>query len=197
MRHEELEQTDPGKDRVRWSDVWLDQEEPEIHIRKEVSKIGKERFVPLQPALVAWLRALRQEGDIPIYAMKSLYKDYKQICRKAGLVWKKNAPRKSFNTYDSALSRSLAVTAEGAGNSPEMICRYYRKPVSQVGKLAQEWFSISPEKFGEQVDDYIVRLKAVFPESRTGRGRKRVPTNPPNTEQQSQVSANKIGPADL
>jgi integrase len=160
VRHEELEQTDPEKDRVRWSDVWLDQEEPEIHIRKEVSKIGKERFVPLQPALVAWLRLFRQDGDVPVYSMMSLYKDYKRICGKAGLTWKKNAPRKSYNTYDTALSRSLAVTAEGAGNSPEMIRRYYRKAVSQVGKLAQEWFSISPDKFGELVEAYLAHFKA-------------------------------------
>jgi integrase len=163
VRHEELEQTDPGKDRVRWSDVWLDQEEPEIHIRKNVSKIGKERFVPLQPALVAWLKLFRLEGDEPVYSMMSLYKDYKRICRKAGLVWKKNAPRKSFSTYDTALSRSLAVTAEGAGNSPEMIRRYYRKAVSQVGILAQQWFSISPETFVEQVEADMADWKTIHP----------------------------------
>ncbi len=155
VRHEELEQSNPKKDRLRWRDIRLDQAAPEIHVRDIVSKTKVERFVPIHPALVAWLRLLRGADNAPIYEWMSLTKDYARICKKAGLAWKKNAPRKSYNTYHSALSGSLSVTANAAGNSPEMIAAFYKKELSQVGLQALAWFSISPDKFGVDVALYL------------------------------------------
>lgn len=155
VRHEEIRQTDPKKDCLRWNDIWLDQTEPEIHIRPEVAKTGRERFIPLQPALVAWLSKLHVKGSGPVYQPTALSKDYSRICDKAGIRWKKNGLRKSFNTYDAALSGSLQETAKSAGNSSGMIRRYYKKELSQVGKLALEWFSNSPRKFSGLLRKYL------------------------------------------
>jgi integrase len=159
LRHEELEQTNHKKDRLRWRDVRLDQAAPEIHVRDIVSKTGKERFVPIHPALVAWLRLLLQADNSPIYDRMSLSKDYARICKAAGLSWKKNGPRKSYNTYHTALSGSLSVTADAAGNSPGMITTFYRKELSQVGLLALAWFSLSPEKFELDLALYLLEKR--------------------------------------
>lgn len=155
VRHEEVQQSDPKKDRLRWSDVWLDQTSPEIHVRSEVSKIGKERFIPLHPSLIGWLRKLHLKGNVPVYAWNALGKDYAAICRQSGVRWKKNGPRKSFTTYDAALTRSLETTSKAAGNSPGMIRRFYKKELSQVGQVALEWFSLAPRQFTSLLKCYL------------------------------------------
>lgn len=169
LRHEEIEQTDPTKDRLRLNDIYLEQPIPEIHVRQEVAKNGEERFIPIVPELVAWIRALAPavfgEGKPPppadpVYPRLSLYKDYLRLAQKAGFRWKKNGLRKSFNTYDSALSGSLKVTAESAGNSPEMIRRYYKAQVRQLGIRALDWFSISPRGYSSLIRHYVAHVKA-------------------------------------
>jgi len=159
VRSEELRQTDPKKDRLRWYDIRLDQPVPEIHVREEVSKTGEERFTPIPPALVKWLRILRLPGDEPVYTEFNLFGDYRKIAKAAGLSWKKNGLRKSFNTYDAALTGSFRITSKAAGNSASMIRRYYNKPTSQVGLVAQQWFVIGPERFGAVVRKYAARIK--------------------------------------
>jgi integrase len=158
VRTEELRQSDPRKDRLRWSDIWLNQAMPEIHIRIEVSKNDEERFIPIPPMLVKWLRLLRLTDDAPVYPVLNLFGDYRLIVKKAGLKWKKNGLRKAFNTYNAALSGSFHVTSKAAGNSASMIGRYYNKPTSQVSLVATKWFSIGPEKFGEAPRRYASKL---------------------------------------
>ncbi len=53
----------PGQPRrhVRWKDVLLD-DCPEIHVRRNVSKLNQERFVPMPRVLAKWLRLLKR-GD--------------------------------------------------------------------------------------------------------------------------------------
>lgn len=147
VRTEELCQSDPNKDRLRWEDIQLDQDDPELHIRSDVSKTGEERFVYLAPCLRAWLRVLQKSSSGPVYPGKFICKDYAAITTAAGIPWKKNALRKSFNTYHTALSGSLADTATEAGNSEQMVRQYYRKTISQAGRIAREWFSLGPELF--------------------------------------------------
>jgi integrase len=159
VRSEELRQTDPKKDRARWSDVWLDQAVPEIHIRPEVSKTGEERFSPIAPALAQWLRLLRGSGNAPIFVGHNLYGAYRQIVKKSGVAWRRNGPRKSFNTYDAALTGSFRTTAKAAGNSASTIQRYYHRPTSQVGLVAKQWFSIEPKQFQAAVRKYVAHFK--------------------------------------
>jgi integrase len=154
IRSEELCQTDPKKDRVRWGDVLLD-DYPEINLRKNVSKTNKQRLVPIPRALARWLKLLKRRDDEPIFVTNEFDEQYQKIAAKAGLTWKKNGPRKSFSTYHSALIGSPKETAKGAGNSAAMVERYYTKAVRRVVKLAKAWFSLGPEKFGAAVRAYV------------------------------------------
>ena len=158
VRSEELCQTDPKKDRARWKDVLLD-DYPEIHIRKSVSKLKKERFVPIPRALASWLRLLKLEDEDPIFSTNEFDEQYKKIVKKAGLSWKKNGLRKSFSTYHAALSGSLKITAKGAGNSAAMLDRYYNKATRRALKLAKVWFALGPDKFGEAVRNYVTATR--------------------------------------
>lgn len=168
LRTEEIEQTDEKKDRLQWKDVRLGQSFPDVHVRKKVSKTNRERFAPIAPALSTWLRRLRSKAPGPVYARTSLYKDYRRICAHAKIAWRRNGLRKSFNTYDVALSGSAQLTAKKAGNSADMVKRFYKKEISQASLVALEWFSITPGKFGELVKDYIAHIKA-FPPKVGGR----------------------------
>lgn len=49
----------------------------------------------------------------------------------------------------------IHATAKGAGNSPEMIRRYYRKALSQVGKVAVQWFAVAPSQFRGLLKTYL------------------------------------------
>jgi integrase len=158
VRSEELRQTDPKKDRLRWSDVRLDQAIPEIHVRDDVSKTGEERFVPISPALVSWLRLLRVAGNAPIYTEFNLFGDYRTIAKKAGVRMNHNVLRKSYNTYDAALTGSYRITSKAAGNSPSMMRRYYDKPTSQAALVAFQWFKIGPKQFGASMRKCIARI---------------------------------------
>jgi integrase len=79
LRTEEIEQTDEKKDRLQWGDIRLGQSFPDVHVRKKVSKTKRERFAPIAPALLSWLRRLRSDSQGAVYARMSLYKDYRRI----------------------------------------------------------------------------------------------------------------------
>lgn len=160
VRAAEICQNDPKKDRLRLQDLLLDQEEPEIHVRPEVSKTDEERYVHVPPCLLSWLRTLCPGSEAaPIYSGNQLWKDYAAISDEAKISWKKNGPRKSFNTYYSALSGSLSATASEAGNSEQIIRRYYRKEIPQAQKTAKEWFSLGTDVFAKLVAGRLLSLK--------------------------------------
>ncbi len=151
---EELRQSDPRKDRVRWGDIHLDGKEPELHIRQEVSKTGEERWVYLSPSLAAWLRLFRKEGEEPVFIGTLLSEAYERLSKASKIEWKRNGLRKAFNTYHAALSGSLDDTAKEAGNSAKMIRRHYRKEQPQVAAEARKWFSTGPKLFEKEVKAY-------------------------------------------
>ncbi len=159
VRSEELCQRDPAKDRMRWADLKTDEEEPEAHVRENVSKTV-ERFVYLPHTLISWLRlfppANRQD---PLTSTSEIWKIYSPLVKKSGIRWKKNALRKSYNTYHSALSDSLAETALEAGNSEGIIRKNYQKPIARARKTAREWFAIGPWEFEKEVAAFVNRRK--------------------------------------
>lgn len=160
IRASEICQTDPKKDRVRIQDLLIDQAEPNIRIRPEVSKTNEERYVHMPPCLLSWLKVLYSGDDAdPIYGANQLWKDYAVICGEARIVWKKNAPRKSFNTYYAALSGSLSATADEAGNSEPIIRRYCRRKIPQAQKTAKAWFSLGPETYADLVGSFKLTAK--------------------------------------
>lgn len=47
--------------RLRWEDIFLNEDEPEIHIRPEVAKTGAERYVFIPTALASWFEFFQRQ----------------------------------------------------------------------------------------------------------------------------------------
>ncbi len=149
IRSEEICSNDPKKDRLRWNDIKLQEDEPEIHVRQEVAKTNKERYVFLPKPLASWMAIFGQDSEEPIFTnfFQVFYKTNQRLSKKSGVKWKQNGLRKAFLTYHDALAHSLEFTAEEGGNSDGMIRQYYRKPISRAQTTAREWFSLGAWAF--------------------------------------------------
>jgi hypothetical protein len=55
--------------------------------------------------------------------------------------------RHSFCSYLLAKEQNIGLVAEQAGNSPEMIKKHYRRPLTQ--EEGEAWFEIRPKLAGE------------------------------------------------
>lgn len=154
-RTEELCHRDPKKDRLRWGDFDLDGPDPEFHVRTEVAKKNIERYSYIPKALAAWLRLFQLDDDEPIYPGTKIYSDYAAIAEAAEFTWIRNAIRKSFNTYHSALSGSLVDTGSESGTSQGIIRKYYRREIPRVRAKAMQWFTLGPDKFEFEVKAFL------------------------------------------
>jgi len=96
------------------------------------SKTASRRFIPIRPALAAWLEPYRGRcGDL---CPPGLYPRLVDDRRRAGITnWPVNAARHSFGTYHLAHFRSAAETALEMGHVNATITfRHYRELVRPV-----------------------------------------------------------------
>jgi integrase len=117
-----------------------------IRIDASVAKKGLRRTLEVTPNLAQWL-ALPGRRTISRRHVQILSSDTARLS-KVGLQWKDNALRHSFCSYHLALHRNEALTADLAGNSPQMLRQHYRNLVGR--KAAEAWFSITPESVRER-----------------------------------------------
>lgn len=110
------------RDELNWRDIHLSGPEPEIDLEKKISKTGRRRSVPIQPALKAFLEPYAQtEGRIiPLTCNgKVSYQNaWERAVKKAGLwPWPENALRDSFVSYRYKTTGSAEITSQEAGHS--------------------------------------------------------------------------------
>ena len=110
------------RDELNWRDIHLSGPEPEIDLEKKISKTGRRRSVPIQPALKAFLEPSAQtEGRIvPLTCNgKVSYQNARErAVKKAGLwPWPENALRDSFVSYRYKSTGSAETTSQEAGHS--------------------------------------------------------------------------------
>jgi integrase len=126
--------------RLNWEDIrWP---EKSIIIDAAISKTRTRRLAPLTDTAAAWLAGWRLKTGrvLPIKQPEHRVKD---ICKAAGVAWKRNGLRHSFITYRLATVKDAMRTAFEAGNSPQVIrSNYDAVATEQEGKL---WFSVMPE----------------------------------------------------
>lgn len=117
--------------RVRREDV--DLEKGYLHATIEaVLKTGQERYVPIEPRVVPWLRKA-MEGKAPeervcVYRSREYLS---LLAREKGVVekWPSDVLRHSYCSYRLAIVGDIGRVAEEAGNSPKMIREHYRRPL--------------------------------------------------------------------
>ena len=130
--------------RLDWSDIRWDQ--GTIEIRASIAKTAQRRFVYMSENLKAWLKPLAKASGpiLPPIDHKTLYRHQVAVAKKAGMKWKKNALRRSYASYQIAVSRNANDVSWEMGNSPRMVYRHYRELVSR--QQAEAYWKIYPEE---------------------------------------------------
>ena len=103
----------------------IDLDDGIVTVRGQASKLRARRICNLQPMALKWLAmALENGGLLPL--SQSIY----DKVRRASLpAIPANSLRHSFCSYHLAHYKNIGLTAEEAGNSPEMIAKHYKELV--------------------------------------------------------------------
>jgi integrase len=126
--------------RLDWSEVDLRRGHIEVTAAK--AKSARRRIVPMQPALMSWLRPYSGMNGrvVPAGARKKLDR-----VRKAAKLahWPKNGLRHSFASYRlAAIHDAPRVAAELGHTSPQMLYSTYRELV--LPEEAERYWNIGP-----------------------------------------------------
>ena len=118
----------------------IDLDDGIVTVRGQASKLRARRICTLQPIATHWLNlALEKGGVLPL--SQSVY----DKARRAKLpAIPANSLRHSFCSYHLAHFKNIGLTAEEAGNSPEMIAKHYKELV-RPKSAAKFWGIELPE----------------------------------------------------
>jgi integrase len=136
------------RNNLDWRDVHLEGAEPYIDLSAKIAKTGRRRIVPVQPALLEFLRPfVKSEGHI-IPLTENGYLAYQNAwersVKKAGLwPWSENRLRDSFVSYRYEATGSAEKTAKEAGHSVQVMFDRYQKVVTKAD--AELFWAIRPE----------------------------------------------------
>ncbi|MDF1738668.1 MAG: hypothetical protein P1U86_05875 [Verrucomicrobiales bacterium] len=128
--------------RITWENIHWEDSYIEINA-SQARKTLRDRFIPLHPNLKAWLEPFQEETGLvaqfkrPHEMMTSEHKKMEFFDE-----WPEDVLRHSYGSYRLALIKDTQKLASEMGNSPEIIVKNYRRPVSE--KAAKEWFDLSP-----------------------------------------------------
>jgi integrase len=135
LRVSEAQQTRP-------QDIDLD--DGIVTVRGQASKLRARRICSLQPIAIHWLGlALEKGGLLPVSAT-----NYEKAKMASLPKIPSNSLRHSFCSYHLAHFKNIGLTAEEAGNSPEMIAKHYKELVRPKA-AAKFWEMGQPMSQGE------------------------------------------------
>ncbi len=135
--------------RLDWADVWRVPGHIEITAGK--SKTRQRRLVEICPALRAWLEPFRarKTGKFWPGEERTFLEHYGELCATAEVTRKTNGLRHSFCSFHFALHANENLTAQQAGNSPQMIHAHYKGLATKAE--AKKWFGVLPPKSAKNV----------------------------------------------
>jgi integrase len=130
--------------RLEWKAV--DLQSGYITVTADIAKTASRRIVPIASNLREWLlpEANRYPEVLPKHLRNTFRTLARQACSKAGMRWKNNALRHSFGSYRMAQNKNAHTTADDMGNSPGVVHRHYRQPVTP--EQAEKYWSIRPQQ---------------------------------------------------
>ena len=115
--------------RLTWDDVHLDDATPIIRVGKgKIRGRRSIRVVPIQPALLSWLKWARVK-NLPLVDLRESRKIREVV------EWQEDIGRHSFISYRLAMIGDEVRVAREAGNSPDVIYRHYFQLVSRRDAL--------------------------------------------------------------
>ena len=129
--------------RLEWSDVW--RVPGHIEISSSKSKTRQRRLVEICPALAAWLAPCRKkEGKVFPRGLHVFQRGFLKLRREVlKIPDRRNGLRHAFCTFHYALHANENLTAQQAGNSPQMIHGNYKGLATKSD--AEKWFAVRPE----------------------------------------------------
>tara|TARA_R110002096_G_scaffold273422_2_gene467200 strand:- start:3560 stop:4750 length:1191 start_codon:yes stop_codon:yes gene_type:complete len=132
-----------GWDEINWENDY-------IEIKASVArKTLRDRFVPLLPGLKTLLRRFQKTNGLVVKwkAPRYLLADEVKKMKEEGALdeWPPDVLRHSFASYRLSILEDKNKLANEMGNSPQVILKNYRRPVSK--QEARKWFSILPTCF--------------------------------------------------
>jgi integrase len=130
--------------RLEWKAV--DLQSGYITVTADIAKTASRRIVPIASNLREWLlpEAHRYPQVLPKHLRNTFRTLARQACSKAGMRWKNNALRHSFGSYRMAQNKNAHTTADDMGNSPGVVHKHYRQPVTP--EQAEKYWSIRPQQ---------------------------------------------------
>ena len=116
---------------------------PEIEENKALKDPARNRDIPAQANLDAWLRWLSGTGPLCPLEERTITARFKTIAAATGVKRKNNGLRHSATSYYYAKYQDAGKTAAFLGHADtKMIFSNYRRRVSE--EAAEKWFSIFP-----------------------------------------------------
>jgi hypothetical protein len=113
-------------------------------------------LVKIVPARAAWLRPFRRftTGKLTDLHEITWQQHFVALCEQAEVQREANGLRRAFCTYHFALNGNENLTAQQAGNSPQMVHAHYKGLATK--KEAQKWFTVKPAKSKGKIIDLPV-----------------------------------------
>jgi integrase len=127
--------------RLTWEDVFRVGKHVEISSAK--SKTRSRRLVAACQALTRWLAPYRdRSGLVWSHSLDRFHDDFNALLGSLKISPKRNGLRHAFCSYHYALHANESLTAQQAGNSPQMVHAHYKGLATRVE--AKKWFAIKP-----------------------------------------------------
>lgn len=125
---------------LRWGDV--DAEGRTVRIRGEVSKVAQARLIPVEDALAAWIGTVadgEREGRVvrnPTWWRRAR----REIARKAGVAWGKDAARHTYATMHFAKYRDRAALEAAMGHGRDStVLEIHYKGLATAAEAERFW----------------------------------------------------------
>ena len=126
-------------ERLTWGEISLEAAELTVLGQK---RGAKPRVVPLTPQAVAWLQAVKADGETqPGYYRRRGFQDAvdaanKLLSAESKFAWDEDILRHSYASYASGGGVAMGELAERMGNSIRTIYSHYRHPVNAAAVKA-------------------------------------------------------------
>ena len=129
--------------RLTWEDVFRVGGHVEVSSAK--SKTRARRLVTTCPALAQWLAPYRgRTGLVWSQSLDRFHDEFNALLGSLEIPAKRNGLRHAYCTYHYALHANENLTAQQAGNSPQMIHAHYKGLATAAE--AKKWFAVAPAK---------------------------------------------------
>ena len=130
--------------KLQWQHVFAGDGD-QIYIPSEVSKTGRDRYIPIESTLAVWLRYIAPPQVGAVTPLRNHVVRRRLVQRSAGIdPWPPDVMRHSYASYWMTLHRDEDRCRDAMGHSTkDMLVKHYRKHTTEVD--AKIFWNINPD----------------------------------------------------